>query len=265
MKWIPNTEGEPEPYVPSKGVCDKRRVFYIDENVVNRTLLPVLSFRMREGSPLLYIPLEGLLYKRPSEAHTHPERSYFAIQSFESIIGDEICMADQKHPRSPTSLLAERISLGSMALRSLYAGFDYETRRVGFANKARVLDVLAERSSVGSGGNELCSAQASCIGGQELELSTNACADPNCAKYFFQEVDATTKLCKLNSGIQYLMYSLFGLCALVEVTMQLMYEHAVHAVRTQPTSSMGPPRHRYMWERARGAVSGWMESPPATW
>jgi hypothetical protein len=273
MKWVPNTEGEPEPWEPKslkQGGCNKRRVFYIDENVVNRTELPWLNFQMSEGSPLLYIPLADLLYKRPSDAKTHPTRSYYAIQSFESTIGDDqscVQRIQADHPHTPfdsprVSLYNQRISIGSMVLRSLYAGFDYDTRRVGFANKPRVLAIVNDRSA---GVHERCAAPSSCVGEQVLQLSTNSCPEPNCAKFFFQEVDPATSTCQLNRGIQYLMYSLFGICALAEVIMHVIYEHAILAVRNMAAGAMGPPRTRYCWERARAAISGWLDSPPATW
>jgi hypothetical protein len=72
------------------------------------------------------------------------------------------------------------IIIGSMALRYLYVGLDYEEQRVGFANK---LYTEIDQSQEG------CPKLTKCRGMQEYSSWNNECDIPNCKEYYFSEYD----------------------------------------------------------------------------
>lgn len=128
----------------------------------------VLQFRLSEDGPLLLLDLLDLLL-----LDHHPA----AFQ------GQYVCMLKGSSLRSSQVPLV----LGSMALRSLFTVVNVSSHRIAFANKAFTEAQPPNYSA--------CQAVHSCAGLQSLYVPANICTPPECASYFFQEVDPVSQTC----------------------------------------------------------------------
>jgi hypothetical protein len=99
------------------------------------------------------------------------------------------------------------IVLGSMTLPSLYAVFDMENKKVGFAQRAGLIE-----------SNATCLSPVFCEGMQTRSSALNVCINPDCGKYYFFEFDETTSKCKLSPSFHALCGTLIAIFLIVELS-----------------------------------------------
>eukprot|EP00753_Platysulcus_tardus_P008880 PLAT1678.1.p1 GENE.PLAT1678.1~~PLAT1678.1.p1 ORF type:complete len:522 (+),score=150.41 PLAT1678.1:3052-4617(+) len=189
--------------------------------------LPSLTFRMSEAGSDLHLPLSSLVL---------PDRR---------LCIDRGAALDTE---SLTGVTDSPISFGSIVLRSFVTAFDDDTTRVAFAN----LPDSAPPSDDAQ--HSHCAARASCIGAQSLFLPLNRCVDPDCGSYYFQEVDPTTKLCRLTVPVQWLGAIAVLVFAALELSMYCSYERLVTSVHHPGSAAVGLTTLQFMLLRARGLL-----------
>lgn len=97
--------------------------------------------------------------------------------------GSEI-VDDEEIRRTP------HISLGSLALRSLYFAADF-SGTLGFANKNVSNDPLSSELP-----SPYCKSVQQCAGDQDYDAFSNSCNDPDCLKYFFVSLNTAAHRCE---------------------------------------------------------------------
>lgn len=155
-------------------------------DIPDTSTMPALTFSF-DGTPstTFYVPLSTLLVN---------ESYFMSVQSGAPAIkvgnvpyrlcvlrGDEV-----------SSSPAPRITLGTLALHSLYFAADFSAYKTGLASKLpadQELDHLYNDHG-------RCNVGAACIGGQEFVPELNTCAPPPCASYFFTYLDMDTQTCQ---------------------------------------------------------------------
>jgi hypothetical protein len=212
---------------------------YISSNF--RQILPVLTFRLSEDGIELNLPLEEfiqdkkvivgqfgnethltfnvgvnpyaslsrylprLLFSHPSTQLTHTTLALSPSDSF-------------SHP----FYLSVIIIFGLPAIETLYTVFDYTHTRIAFGQRPQhifedtqgwllsssyLLFVSSSSSPfllsslVKRGG---CKVRSVCAMGKTYNPQTNACMDPACHVYYFQELDPETNQCRLVRTITFL-------------------------------------------------------------
>ena len=167
---------------------------YSNEDVLQLLDLPSLSFTINESGEPMRISLKDLLIDS-SELVNVPDSPEIFLASGGEVISSNLrmCMLSSTYVDSTSSkLLPPEIVLGSLALRSLYVGFDFDESnpRIGFANKRAV-----DSSTKGQ-----CAAPVTCIGSQYPNSHHNSCRNPDCRKYFYAAMNEDTYICEYDKG-----------------------------------------------------------------
>ena len=160
-------------------------------DIPNTKSLPALSFRVDggggsgSGSNVMYIPLASLLLKEAYLNATVAGAPAIRVGSVPYRLcilrGDEVNNAP-----------APRITLGTLALHSLYFAADFSAHRVGLASKLDPGDELDHLYK----DHDRCLKPVACIGAQTFVVETNSCRSPPCSSYFFSYLDIDSQTCQ---------------------------------------------------------------------
>ena len=184
------------------------------------TDVPWLSFGLREDGAPLHLPLRDLLVpevfvaaRRDGTTARVVRQRYCIVRSYNVHDGAPFPHPAADTPAAIFSPPLTRISVGSLALRSLYVAFDMDEGRVGFANKPGALAAAAAAATEGAlkdGGGDAdgaasqrqCAQRKTCVGLERFYAPRNLCLPPPCKNYYFQEIDPTTQECMWSWGFQ---------------------------------------------------------------
>ena len=155
--------------------------------VPDASSLPALAFSL-DGSPssTFYVPLSTLLVNASlfiSESGVPP----ITVGG----INYKLCVL-----RGDTAFNspAPRITIGALALRSLYFAADYSTYSLAFASKLNPA-VMVDHINNDA---KRCLPQSQCVGMQSFSWQNNSCSPPPCSSYFFTDLDQATQTCVYN-------------------------------------------------------------------
>lgn len=221
MSWVP---------VTGKSCADNGNIVCHFTNITAASELPWLSFRMSERGEQLYIPLSSLLI---DDGPGGDQRLCVTRQG--SIFGTS---------SAPFFLPLDQayVTLGTLALRSLYVVVDVEKGKVGLAQKT-ISEASAEI------GNKSCETAAVCVGSEEFKESDNSCSAPYCHLYFFYHLDDETKTCRARAGLRSLAWVLGTIFAVVELA-----GHFLRAYYGGTGIALRGHRHHQGWEFYTGKV-----------
>uniref|UniRef100_A0A7S0HVL5 Peptidase A1 domain-containing protein n=1 Tax=Hanusia phi TaxID=3032 RepID=A0A7S0HVL5_9CRYP len=181
--------------------------------------LPVLSFRMSEEGPLLYLPLSSLMINdRPSG------KPRVCLNPTDSI-------AMYRTEQIKDLLYFPKISFGTLALRNLFTSFDMQAMSVGMKNK-----IVFDPSTYSEIGK--CSVPVTCQGAQTYYAPMNTCLDPDCEQFYFHELDQETKTCRLNNAFLVSCILVLLSFSVAEVALSEIYETLSRKLMRNYASSM---------------------------
>ncbi|CAM9721729.1 unnamed protein product, partial [Scytosiphon promiscuus] len=166
--------------------------------------LPSLSFRLSHHGPEIFIPLSSLLL----DAEEDLDETSIEGSSNSGSTDRRLCVTRQGSIRKSGWLFdfpstQAVVSLGTLALRSLYTVVDAEGGRVGLAQK---IDDAPLREA---GNNASCQAAAVCSGMESFRESENACEVPSCSSYYLTTLDEESMTCE-STGIMTILAWVFG-------------------------------------------------------
>jgi hypothetical protein len=171
-------------WVPACSDTNTGERCYVENNDAAIAALPHIAFQLKEYGTPLYISLASLLLDTGSSSSSLSLSPESTATDDDADANRELCVLRGGQIATSDGLYMQtlpRISFGSLVLRSLYAAFDLDAPRVGFAAKTSPLD-----------GEEGRCLSATCTGEQQLDRTTNACLNPSCEDFFFQEIDPTS-------------------------------------------------------------------------
>jgi len=162
----------------------------VDLSQVNS--LPTLSFQLAidgNTNQLYHIPLSYLLING-SDIISEEGAPFIHIAG--SATTNRLCvLRGSSIVGNNNQFNTPPISLGSLALRSMYFAADFDNFGVG----------LASKYSSGSGSGLLCQAKAVCVGDQSYWYGSNSCSEAACSNYFFTQLNASTHKCEFVNSV----------------------------------------------------------------
>jgi len=227
VSWTPALNCGPE-LVPrfdftdcANSACTESKnltICYLREGMKEEDL-PVLSFRMSEDGPLLFLPLASLMINdRPSG------KPRVCLNPADSI-------AMYRTEQIKDLLYFPKISFGTLALRNLFTSFDMRAMSVGMKNKMTFDSTTYAEIGV-------CSKPVTCRGAQTFYAPMNTCVDPDCEQFYFHELDQDTKTCRLNNSFLISCIVVLLSFTMAEVALSEIYETLSRKLMRNYASSM---------------------------
>lgn len=132
-----------------------------------------------------YLPLESLLL--PQSAFINEQGAPYvrvgsSLQRLCVLKGDSVSTSNNF------------ITLGTLALHSLYFAADFNDNAVGLATKFTPNQIASLSARVASKAAR-CNSQSKCKGDETYNPELNTCTNPSCNRYYFTKLDESTGRC----------------------------------------------------------------------
>ncbi|KAL6061613.1 hypothetical protein QOT17_012785 [Balamuthia mandrillaris] len=166
-----------------------------EETCYNRDpkTLPRLRFRLSHDGPELIIPLAELLYRGGAFSTSPSPSPSPSVSASASSSSHRLPFCIERLDRRALTINQKPvIKFGTAVLSLWYTVLDMDAMRVGIANR-----VYEDGEEDGQVEEEVCAAKVECIGEQKYVERLNACEDPDCSRYFFHQLNHSTKKCQL--------------------------------------------------------------------
>lgn len=191
-------------------------------------VLPTLSFRLGATSSYeqLHLPLDHLLL---------PAVTTTSTTTGATTTRRRLCINRADESRTSSS----DIIFGSYAMSAFYIHLDKSGERTGIANKAWRSTASAPSSLAPS--TAQCKLRQLCKGMQTTRTGFNQCVDPDCAGYYFLELDEASKTCALRLNFHYTAIVILGAILALDMTLAFFNAHVSGKVleveEVRPSSS----------------------------
>lgn len=106
----------------------------------------------------------------------------------------KICILKSNYIVNANGYQSPIITLGTLALHSMYFAADFATNSVALVSKYPFQSSFNLLNQV-----SMCKPKASCFGEQTFNPQTNSCTPPSCSSYFFTALDESSQTCVYTS------------------------------------------------------------------